>query len=118
MDKKWNQWRAGHISCIAISACLVIACILLLIYTLGIKEQNFENWITIVEIVLSLLFLGMAVPLFKFGFKIFKPNIESQIREEYKSAYLSNGISDEIKGFSKLPELIQSTTLKVLNHNI
>ena len=108
VDKKWKRWHAGHLLCFCISIVLELACIGLLIYILGIKGLNFGDLITIIELVLSGIFIGIGIPLFRFGFKVFTPNIESNIRKQYKDEYLSNGITDEIQKLREPPLLIQS----------
>jgi len=90
VNDKWNRWLAGHIICIVVGIGLVFTCLGLIVYVVRDKGVNLGDWTTIIQLSFSVVFLGVAIPLIKFGFKACTPNIKSTIKEQYKNEYLSN----------------------------
>lgn len=88
--KKWKTWRIKRISYVVAGVVLALLCAWLLIRTFRTAGFNLGDSSTIIERVLSIVFVSIAIPLIKAGLKIFQPAIKTEIQKRYGEEFDSD----------------------------
>jgi hypothetical protein len=84
--RRYAKWRFGHIICAAIAGALFIVGIAFVINIIRLFQQpNIQVALQAAQFVGTVIFVGIGIPLFRFGFKIASPNQRADIIEKYRA---------------------------------
>jgi hypothetical protein len=83
--RRYAKWRVGHIICIILAGLLFIVGGILVVNIVRLFQQpNVQGAVQAAQFVGTVIFVGMGIPLFRFGFKVASPNHRAEITEKYR----------------------------------
>lgn len=79
-EKKWKGWKKGHLG-MFFGGILIAIAVLVCTYLCVFGNKGNSAWLGLLAL------LAIPLPMIGFGYKVFSPNIEQTIRQQYRDEY-------------------------------